>query len=270
MKKVLVIFSLLLLGFGISAQTAQEIAKIFCDLDRVPDYNYSTLLFENIERNGKSETLEVKQYGGGDNGLKNVAFDFLSPASVKGMRVIQLEKVKKADDRWVYMPKLRQARRIPMTERTKSFGGTEFTYNDMTIRNEDEDDNSILEDTVKLTVNGTEFTCWKMKSVPYKKSEVEYAYRISYFDKKTYIPVRIEFYDSKNKMIKTYECLKIDMVKGITGIEYPLRRVSCVSNLVTGRKTVITVKDFVFDDVISSSYFTQNWLVTGKAAKVKK
>ena len=269
MKKFFVVFSLLLVSFAISAETANDVIKVFCDLDRVPDYNYSTLILENVDRNGKSETLEIKQYGGGDNGLKNVAFDFIAPASVKGMRVLQLEKVKKADDRWVYQPKLRQSRRIPMADRTGAFGGTEFTYNDMTIRNEDEDDNEMMEDPSKVTVNGTEYTCWKIKSTPYKKSEVEYSYRISWFDKKTYIPVRIEFYDTKNKMIKTYECLKIDMVKGVTGIEYPLRRQNCITNLNNGRKTFASVRDFVFDEEISSAYFTQHWLTTGKAPKLK-
>lgn len=267
--KLLAIITLLAAVSALHAQTAEEIASIFCDLDRVPDYNYSTLILENIDKSGKSETIEIKQYGGGDNGLKNVAFDFVSPAGVKGMRVLQLEKLKKADDRYVYLPKLRQARRIPMTERTKPFGGTEFTYNDMRIRNEDEDENSILEDSADITVNGTSYNCWKMRSDPYKRSEVEYSYRISWFDKKTYIPVRIEFYDAKDKLIKTYECLKIDMVKGVTGIEYPLRRSNVVTNLVTGRRTVATVRDFVFDEEISSGYFTQNWLTTGKAPKIK-
>ena len=270
MKKFFVVLSFLLASFGLSAQTAEEVIKVFCDLDRVPDYNYSTLILENIDRNGKSEVIEVKQYGSGvDNGLKNVAFDFKSPANVKGTRVLQLEKLKKADDRWVYLPKMRQARRIPMADRTNSFGGTEFTYNDMTIRNEDEDENIMMDDSAKITVNGYDYTCWKIRSNPYKKSEVEYSYRISWFDKKTYIPVRIEFFDAKDVMTKTYECLKIDMVKGVTGIEYPLRRSNCVTNLVTGRKTIASVKDFVFDEEISDAYFTQHWLVTGKAPKAK-
>lgn len=269
-KRIFSVISLLLISFSLSAQTAKEIAIVFCDLDRVPDYNYSTITLENIEKDGKKETIELWQYGSGvDNGLKNVAFDFKSPASVKGMRVLQLEKLKKADDRWVYMPKLRQARRIPMTERTKSFGGTELTYNDMTIRNEDEDNNEIIEDNAKITVNGYSYACWKMKSTPYKKSEVEYSYRISWFDKKTYIPVRIEYYNNKNTMIKLYECLKIDMVKGATGIEYPLRRSNIITNLETGRKTIATVKDFVFDEPISDAYFAQHWLTTGKAPKIK-
>lgn len=270
MKKITTFILVLLASFCITSQTANEIAKIFCDLDRVPDYNYSTLILENVEKNGKSETIEIWQYGSGvDNGLKNVAFDFKAPASVKSMRVLQLEKLKKADDRWVYMPKLRQSRRIPMTERTKSFGGTEFTYNDMTIRNEDEDHNEIVENDTKITINGNSYSCWKMKSTPKKKSEVEYAYRMSWFDKKTYIPVRIEYYDAKDKMIKTYECLKIEMVKGATGIEYPLRRSNVITNLVTGRKTIATVKDFVFDEEISDAYFAQQWLTTGKAPKIK-
>ena len=271
MKKSFVFVSLLFACFSLFAQSADDVIKVFCDLDRVPDYNYSTLILENVERNGKSEVIEIKQYGSGvDSGLKNVAFDFKSPASVKGMRVLQLEKLKKADDRWVYMPKMRQTRRIPMTERTKSFGGTEFTYNDMTIRNEYEDDNVMMDDSANITVNGTAYTCWKIKSTPYKLSEVEYHYRVSWFDKKTYIPVRIEFYDVKDKMIKTYECLKIDMVKGVTGIEYPLRRSNCVTNLLTGRKTIASVKDFVFDEEISDAYFTPNWLATGKAPKIKR
>ena len=270
MKKKIAIISLLLASFVLSAETAKDVIKVFCDLDRVPDYNYSTLILENIDKNGKSEIIEINQYGSGvDNGLKNVAFDFRSPTNVKGMRVLQLEKLRKADDRWVYVRKLRQARRIPMTERTKSFGGTEFTYNDMTIRTEEEDKNEILENSVNITVNNNSYECWKMKSTPYKKSEVEYSYRISWFDKKTYIPVRIEYYDSKDTKIKLYECTKLEIVKGVTGIEYPLRRSNVVTNLVTGRKTVATVKDFVFDEPISDAYFAQHWLTTGKAPKIK-
>lgn len=247
--------------------TAEEVCKIFCDLDRVPDYNYSTLELKNIDKGGKTEILELKQFGGGDNGLKNVAFDFRAPASVRGMRVLQLEKLKKADDRWGYEPRLRQSRRIPMTERTKSFGGTELTYNDMRIRNDDEDENTMMDPSVNIKVGGVTYNTWKIKSVPYKKNEVEYAYRISWFDKKTYVPVHIEFYNTKDVMIKLYECEKLEMVKGVTGIEYPLRRQSRVSNLVTGRQTVVTVKDFKFDDRLSSGYFTQSWLTTGKAPK---
>ena len=57
-RKLLNVF-VLLASFSLSAQTAQEIAKVYCDLDRVPDFNYSTLHLENVEPNGKSEVIEI-------------------------------------------------------------------------------------------------------------------------------------------------------------------------------------------------------------------
>lgn len=257
------VFAISTLAFG--QDKCKEIIDVFSDLDRVPDYNFSTLQIDTIEKNGKTERMIVKQFGGGDNGLKNVAFDFQTPARVKGTRILQAEKKGKADDRWVFMPDLKQTRRIAMAERYKSFVGTELTYNDMTIRYYEEDTHEMLDEDEPIVVGGTSYSTWKMKATPVKAKEVEYAYRISWFDKKTYIPVKIEYYDKKNKLIKTYTCDRIDMVKGATGIEYPLRRQSTYKNETTGRRSIITVKEFEFDKIISNNYFTQNWLNTGKA-----
>ena len=51
MKKIVLVFiaSLLLTGFGF-AETAEDVIKVFTDLDRVPDYNYSTILIDNIKQ----------------------------------------------------------------------------------------------------------------------------------------------------------------------------------------------------------------------------
>lgn len=265
-KKLVCTIAFLMSGFCF-AQTAEEIITIFTDLDRVPDYNYSTIFIDNISPNGSVEHMVIKQYGGGDNGLKNTVFDFIQPASAKGTRILQAEKIGRADDRWVYLPELKTIRRIATAERYKSFVGSELTYNDMTLRKIDEDRNEIMSPSENVTVGGVLYNCWKIKSTPYKLNEVEYGYRVSWFDKKTYVPVRIEFYDKRNpeKMIKLSEVDKLEMVKGVTGIEYPLRRSTLVTNLLTKRKSRVTVKDFKFDEKISDSYFNQTWLASGKA-----
>ena len=54
-------------------------------------------------------------------------------------------------------------------------------------------------------------------------------------------------------------------MKGATGITYWLRRQNLFTNVLSGRKTRVTVKEYVFDKKISDGYFTQNWLSTGKA-----
>ena len=88
LKKIVFSIACLMSGFCF-AQTAEEIITIFTDLDRVPDYNYSTILIDNIEANGSVEHMLIKQYGGGDNGLKNTVFDFIQPASAKGIRSLR-------------------------------------------------------------------------------------------------------------------------------------------------------------------------------------
>ena len=266
LKKFVFSIACLMSGFCF-AQTAEEIITIFTDLDRVPDYNYSTIFIDNISPNGSVEHMVIKQFGGGDNGLKNTVFDFVQPASAKGTRILQAEKIGRADDRWVYLPELKTIRRIATAERYKSFVGSELTYNDMTLRKLDEDKNEIVSPDENIEVGGVLYNCWKIKATPYKLNEVEYGYRISWFDKKTYIPVRTEFYDKRNpdKMIKINEVEKLEMVKGVTGIEYPLRRTTVVTNLLTKRKSRVVVKDFKFDEKISDSYFNQTWLASGKA-----
>ncbi|MBQ0051210.1 MAG: outer membrane lipoprotein-sorting protein [Treponema sp.] len=269
MKKLIGLVAVLLTGTMVFAEKSlEEILRTYTDNDRVPDYNYSVLAIDNIAPNGTVEHLIVNQYGGGGNDLKNVVFDFKSPASVKNTRVLQAQKVGRQDERWIYLPNMKTVRRIPMSERYKAFVGTEFTYNDMTLREYEEDNNEMLAESEEIVVDKiNKYDCWKIKSTPIKKSEVEYGYRISWFHKETYIPVRIEFYDKKDpdKLIKLYQVEKLEMVKGVTGIEYPLRRQNLVTNLVTNRKTRIKVTDFKFDDPISNSYFTQNWIQTGKA-----
>ena len=78
----------------------------------------------------------------------------------------------------------------------------------------------------------------------------------------------MEYYDKKDPktLMKTYLIEKIDNVKGITGTPYVLRRTASVENHITGRKTRVTVKDFIFDNekIVNKKIFTTNWLMTGK------
>lgn len=257
--------------FAEKDKTAQEVAEIFADPGvRVPDNCYGTLSIDNISPSGDvTEHMVVNAYGGvRGTDLKTLVIEFKAPADKKNMRVLQSQRKGKNDDRWVYMPSLRTTRRIPMSERDKSFAG-EYTYNDMTIREPWEDKNEMLDTKASVTINGKTYTCYKISSTPIKKSEVEYGHRITWFDRETYLPVRIEYYDKKNstKMTKIYEITQVEVVKGKTGISYPLRRENILTNLETNRKTRIRVESFVFDEPISSSYFTQSWLQTGKVKR---
>ncbi|MBR1537611.1 MAG: outer membrane lipoprotein-sorting protein [Treponema sp.] len=257
----------LALGCPVFADEAYDVIKKSSTLE-APDTSQAIMMITNIEKNGAQEVRQMNQYGNKKNGLVNTVFDMRSPANVKDTRVLQMEKNSREDDRWIYMPKLRQVRRIPMGERYKQFVGCEFTYNDMGVRKVDEDDHTMLEADVSITVpGGKTYKCWKIKSVPHKKSEVEYSFRVQYIDKESYLPAKIEYYDKKDntKIMKTYTTEAWQYLTSKTGKKYTMRMKARIVNGFTGRQTVLDIKDPVFDAGISDGYFTQQYLSTGKA-----
>ena len=276
--KIMAAAAALALGMPLFADEAYDIMKKSTTL-KAPDFTISEMHLDSIEKNGSVDHQIMQQYGNRTNGLINTVFDFKVSSTNKGTRVLQMEKTNKDDDRWIYLPSLKTTRRIPTSDRYKSFVGCEFTYNDMSIRNADLDTHVLLSENESVTIDGNQFggkwgkttySCWKIDSTPatpQAKTTVEYSHRISYIDKNTYLPVRTEFYDKKDKtkLIKTQLIEKIEIVKGVTGIEYPLRRSAIMINELTGRSARVYVGDFTWDKPLSDGYFTQNWLMTGKA-----
>ncbi len=269
LTKVLAIAFSLMVGTTVFADEAYDVVKRFTELD-VPEYSKATMILEITNKNGTTEMREMTEYGSGFNVLRNVVFDVAKDTSKKytGVRVLQAEKTNKEDDRWIYEPSLRNVRRIQTGERSGSFMGSEYSYNDMTTRKADEDNHEMLDANASVTINGTTYNCWQIKSMPKKKNDIEFSYRICWYDKKTILPVKMEYYDKKDPktLMKTYLIEKIDNVKGVTGTPYVLRRIASVENHITGRKTRVTVKDFIFDNekIVNKKIFTTNWLLTGK------
>jgi len=233
-----------------------------------PNTSRTVLILTNIDRNGSTEIEQIYQYGRDNKGVVDTVFDIKSPANIKGTRVLQQGKGSREDDRWIYMPNLRQVRRISMSDRSKQFVGCEFTYNDMAIRDVNEDKHEMLSKDVQIEVpGGRKYNCWKIKSTPYKKSHVEYAYRIQYIDKETYLPAKIEYFDKKNseKLMKTYTTEDWKYITTGLGNKYVLRSKVRIVNHVTGRQTTIDVKDPIWEEKLTPTYFTQQYLQTGKA-----
>ena len=267
LKKIAVFSLAFSLSAAAFADEAYDIVKKSSTLP-APDTSTATMMLYNIEKSGAVEEMPMKQHGRTKDGLIYTVFDIRGPASKKDTRVLQMEQSKREDDRWIYMPKLKQVRRIPMGERYKQFVGCEFTYNDMAVRHVDDDKHEMLEKDVSITVpGGRKYQCWKIKSVPLKKSEVEYSYRIQYIDKETYLPAKIEYFDKKNQdqIMKTYTTEDWIYLTSKTGKKYTMRMKARMANNKTGRETVLEIKDPIMDGPMSEAYFTQQYLSSGKA-----
>ena len=265
MKKIVALALSALVVVAASAQDVNEIMRKSTGLE-VPVNSASSLKFEYLEKGKVVETRTLREFGYKDaKGIKRTLFYFDSPASVKGTRVLQVENLNKDDDKWAYEPSLRTTRQIAQSNRKASFYGSDFTYDDMSIRKFEQDTHKMLDPNASVTIQGKTYQCWKVESTPIEKGR-EFTYRIQFIDKESYLPMRIEFYDRKG-MYKEWETLGYQYVKGADGkVTYTLRNGTELRNVRTGHSTRLTIVKFEFDNAknVKESWFTTNWLNTGK------
>jgi len=138
-------------------------------------------------------TLEVN--GDGDKSL--TIFD--SPGDVKGTVFLSYTHALEPDDQWLYLPALKRVRRISSNNKSGPFLGSEFAFEDLTSFEIPKYTYKYLRDEV---LDGID--CFVVELYPqYQHSG--YTRQISWIDMKRYIPMKVEYYDRKNALLKTLE-----------------------------------------------------------------
>ena len=142
-------------------------------------------------RKMRSKNLEVE--GDGDKGL--TIFD--EPADIKGTAFLSFTHILDADDQWLYLPALKRVKRISSKNKSGPFMGSEFAFEDLSSREVAKFTYLYLRDEA---INGEDV--FVVESRPnYKYSG--YTRLIAWISKEKYQPLKIEYYDRKNTLLKT-------------------------------------------------------------------
>lgn len=137
------------------------------------------------------KTLEVS--GDGDKSLS--IFD--TPNDVKGTAFLSFTHALTPDDQWLYLPALKRVKRISSSNKSGPFMGSEFAYEDISSTEVEKYTYKWLRDE---TLN--EHETFVIERFPqYKHSG--YTRQIVWLDKTMYQPVKVEFYDRKDTLLKT-------------------------------------------------------------------
>ena len=161
-----------------------------------------------------------------DGGDQNYFVYFQRPADVRRM-VYLVQKhadVDKDDDRWLYMPALDLIKRIAASDKRTSFVGSDFVYEDVSGRSLELDTHELVQTT------DTQFV---VKNTPQKPELVEFGYFNVAIDRKTFMPMKMEYFDKDSgKLYRTIESVKVEEIEGL-----PTVTKSVVTDLRTGGKT---------------------------------
>lgn len=157
----------------------------------------------------------------------------------------------KSDDLWLYLPSLRQSRRMTTRDQDDAFMGSDLTFSDMGQRRLDEDTHTMIGSG---THQGT--PCYLVGSAPVNQGGV-YSKRISCIAKEDWLTLRIDYYDTKGDLLKTHT---IDWEKEGN---YQIYRKMYVRNVQTGHSTTFLISDISVDNHLRDNQFTERALRRG-------
>ena len=161
-------------------------------------------------------TLEV----GGD---QEFLVTFSRPSDVRGTVYLVKKKVGRDDDRWLYLPGLDLVKRISAGDERTSFVGAHYFYEDVSGRGPDEDTHELVETTDQQYV---------LKHLPKNTSVVEFVSYVTWIDRTTFLPVKIEYTNAAGKVYRRVEVLEVKEIQG-----YPTVISSRTTDLTTGGYT---------------------------------
>ncbi len=150
----------------------------------------------NARGQEKIRTMAMKVLEGKDSDKS--LMEFLTPADVKGTKFLNYQHIQKDDDQWLYLPALKRVKRIASKNKSGSFMGSEFSYEDLSAFNVKKYKYS--GDAKEGEFDGK--AVYITRSIPVSKYS-GYTKLKTYIDKKTFLIQKIEYYDRKKQLLKT-------------------------------------------------------------------
>lgn len=253
MLRYLLIFFILTLPFQAFAITAEEVMKKSQSafLYQGKDFK-ARVMMKLISKGGQERVREItmlrKNFGESGGEQKYFMYFFL-PADVKDMTFMVNKYPAKDDDRWLFVPAINMVRRIAAQDKISSFVGSDFTYEDVSGRDIEDDIHTL----VKEEMLGDRKT-YIIKSTP-KTADVNYSYKISWIDKENFLPLKEDYYDLKGELMRVFNADRIEVIKN-----YPTVVGRTMKNLQSGHRTEVTFTKVDYNIGIEESLFSERFL----------
>lgn len=199
---------------------------------------------ETSVRAFRDRILEVP----GDSDKSVILFDY--PGDVKGVALLTHAHKAGEDDQWLYLPAMKRVKRISASNRTGSFVGSEFAYEDFASHEVEKYTHRWLRD--ERCPGAVAPQCHVVERVP-TDPDSGYARQVVWMDTEHYRVARIDFYDRKNAALKT---LTADGYAPYAGKHWRAGRMVMV-NQQTGKSTELQLTDYRFKTGLRDSDFNQ-------------
>ena len=200
---------------------------------------------QESRRQLRVKVLEVP--GAGDKSL----FVFDEPRDVRGTALLVHAHRDRADDQWLYLPALKRVKRISSSNRSGSFMGSEFAYEDLSPPEVEKFTYRYLRDEPC-----GDLTCTVCERFPVDKKASGYSRQVIWQDKDELRTWKVEYYDRKDAHLKT---LSIGKYKQYLDKYWRAGEMNMVNHL-TGKSTDLTWADYQFRTKLKARDFSKTGL----------
>ena len=202
MLKRLLPVLLSLIAFNTHAETPEEKGRaIAIESDRrdqgYGDFNVDLeMILKNRHGDESRRKIRVATLEGTTDGDKSHTI-FNEPADVKGTGLLTFSHKVDDDDQWLYLPALKRVKRITSSNKSGSFMGSEFAFEDIGSQEVEKYTYKFLREEA---CEGQ--PCYVMERYPVSKYS-GYTRQVVWMDKAEYRSYKIDYYDRKGSLLKT-------------------------------------------------------------------
>ena len=168
-----------------------------------------------------------------------------APAKEKGQVFMKRET-----EMWNWIPRISRMIKLPPSTMSQGWMGSDYTNDDMM------NEGSIVDKFYHKILRSEKFEdmdCWLIESTPKDEDEVVWGKKMLWISKDGFFTLKTESYDEDMYLVKTEIASKIKQMGG--------KRLPSYFEIIPadnpGYKTVVVLRDIVFNEKIEESFFSQ-------------
>ncbi len=215
------------------------------------DGGHAKVLMTLTDKQGRTREREfwMLRADVADMGDQNYYTYFVKPADVSRTGFLVHKHADGNDDRWLYMPALDLVKRIAADDRTSSFMGSDFTYEDVSGR---------LPVLDSHTLQGEELLAerptWKIKSTPRAAGSADWDEKLTWICTTSRLPLKEEYY-AKGALLRVFTASEIETIDG-----FPTATLRTMQDVKRGKQTTIRFTEISYTASLPPADFTERLL----------
>lgn len=211
----------------------------------------------NAQGQVREREMTMLRLDTGAGGEQRYGIYFHAPGDIKGTAFLVWKYPAREDDRWIYVPALKLVKRIAADDKRSSFVGSDFTYEDVSGRDAEDETHTLVRDEV---LAGRPVHV--VESRP--KATLDYARRLSWIDRERWLPLKEEYLNERGEVIRVFTADRVEEQDHHWTVT-----ARSMKNMQNGHHTEVVFKEIRYDVGLKPELFTERHLRDAPAQWVK-